>query len=195
MLYYLWALIVGGALLYTYRYRVLFWIIRVVVKTMQLYRNFKNRNVVNNHLQFVTSDKLSDNIIVCHYYGYIDKKEHKFKVIKNALEVNNEVDDVTVLDSLELRNHIVHCSLLTPDESKMLELTCVFREFVYHFDKDDDLSRIEHFIEYVSKCYELDEIWDWYFVIYLNDKQFTEVKYKVREITKCQFKEVLRSKT
>lgn len=197
MLYYWGALVVCG-LLYTYRYRVLFMTIRVVVKIMQLYKQLQMRNIKQNHLQFVTAEELSDNVVVCHYHGYIDKKEHKLKVIKNAL-CHHYADEIIdhIIDSLDLKNHIVHCSLITPD-NKILDLTSVIREFVYHFDKDDEWSRMEHFLKYVTDCYggDLEELGidtnDMYFVVYLNDETFTEIKYKVEDITKHQFKDVLR---
>lgn len=201
-MYYLVSLVTIALLLYTYRYRVCFWTIQLFIKTIQLYQRFKNRNVINNHLQVVTVENLSDNVVVCHYHGYVEQKEHKLKVIKNALDLSNKSD---VMESLESRNqygvdHIVHCTLTKSDETKMLDLTSMFREFVYHFDKDDDLSKIEHFVQYVSKVYDIEEVLDddknnLYFVIYLNDKNFTEVKYKVRELTNQKFKDVLKSRT
>lgn len=201
MYYYLGAFVICTGLLYRYRYRVFFWTIWCVVRMMQIYKNYKTRDVKNNHLQFVTADRLSDNVVVCHYHGYVDEKEHHLKVIKQALNEGDESDDELVeriLESLDTRNHIVHCSLVTPDESQMIDLTAMFREFVYHFDKDDDMSKMDHFFQYVNKSYNLDDELgdhkDLYFVIYLNDDKFTEVKYKVKEIIDHQFKEVLRLK-
>jgi hypothetical protein len=141
---------------------------------------------------------------VCHYHGLVNQKEHNLKVIKKAIgESENDDDDVVIsniLRTLDSKNHIVHCSIVSSDDSTMLDLTSVFREFVYHFDRDDEMSKMEHFFKYVTQYYELDNIEfgndddDLYFVIYLNDDSFTEVKYKVKEINNHQFREVLRIK-
>lgn len=202
MYYYLGGIVCCGLLCvaaYYYRYLLLFLIIQFVVQTRQLYKRFKNRNITNNCLNFVTADKVSDNVIVCHYHGYIDQKEHKIKIIKN-IKLIDGVGDMgpyhiqPIIESLDLRNHIVHCSLVTSDEKQMIDLTSVIREFVYHFDMDDDVSKMGHFFQYVNKCYDLDDSVEWMFVIYLNDDHLTEVKYKVKGITNNQFREVLKLK-
>jgi hypothetical protein len=161
---------------------------------MQLYKQFMNKNRKQNHLQFVTTSELGDNIVVCHYRGFIDQKDQEIKIIKHSSSENdNDLHFNHIIDSLDKRNHIVHCSLVTQDDNRMVDLTSVIREFVYHFDKDDEWSKMEHFFKYVSECYDLGEYHkDMYLVIYLNDETFTEIKHKVEEITTLQFKEVLR---
>lgn len=202
MYYYLGILGVCG-LMYRYRYRLLLWGFSLFVRMMGLYVKIKNRNKKNNHLQFVTADQLSDDVVVCHYHGLVNEKEHNLKVIKNAIGETGDDDDVVIgniLQTLESKNNIVHCSIVGSDEDTMLDLTSVFREFVYHFERDDEMSKMEHFFKYVTQYYDLDNIKfgndddDLYFVIYLNDDTFTEVKYKVKEINNHQFREVLRIK-
>lgn len=198
MYYYLGALVLGCGLLYTYRYYAFLWAIWVFVKTSELYKCFNNNG---NHLRFVTAEELSDNVLMYHYRGYVNHKEHELKIIRNNVRDSNEDtnEDILaeVMESLDLRNHIVHCTLLTSDDSKMIDLTSVIREFVYHFNRDDNASKMEHFLQYINSLYDLDsrgDMDDLHLVVYLNDAKFTEIKYTVKEITDQHFKDVLRIK-
>lgn len=168
----------------------------MIVKGIQAYTDLKYNKLQQNRFQYVTSERVSDDVVVCHYHGYLDKKYHKVKILENNVVTKiGEEKMKDIIDCLDKRNHIVHCSLMGEDEHQMLDLTTLFREFVYHFDKDDDMSRLEHFFEYVKMNYDLDKFGqqadDLYFVVYMNDNNFTEVKSKVKEITAQQFRDLL----
>jgi hypothetical protein len=126
------------------------------------------------------------------YYGSVFGNIHKYRLkfgnkFYDVKLIADKVEDAKdmigeVKNLLHLRNDIVYCEL---DE---YELTVLFREFVYHFDKEQTLG---HFFKYAKFILGLNQIDDKEFVIYLNDMNFTEKRFLVHELYNVPFSQLL----
>lgn len=87
---------------------------------------------------------------------------------------------------LENKNKIVHCSISDDNENVIMDTTDLFRRFCYYYDKDHTLEGFfkyieEHKREFKKNMDDID-IYDYNFVIYLNDDEFTEVTHSIRDL-------------
>lgn len=168
---------------YKYKYKVLMTIVKMCTWV------YDKCNQTGCKLQHVNTIRINDKNFQ-HYNAYIKNKKYKLKTISDEIVEFNDV--VKVFDN---RKSIVHCSLTNDKEDILVDLTCVFREFVYHFDKEDN---IYDFIEYVVEYNKLDfgkmDKKTTYLVMYKNDDNFTEIKHKLEELEEKTFKYVLEMK-
>lgn len=119
--------------------------------------------------------------------------KHNIKIIYDKDDILH--DEITILKDIlknnESKNNIVHCSLTNELTNDMIELTSLFREFLFHFDKKDNRSFIKNFLEYVKVSYDLDNINNYTFIVYLNDENFTELKYNNMQLDTLRFYDIV----
>lgn len=133
-----------------------------------------------------------DDVCVCTYEIQHDGETRRMNVImRKPLQTNASKLERALLDSYNLRNTIVHCSMSNDKTDALLDLTSDFRMFTYHFDKDDDVSAIHYFLKYVEGLYKLEFSTDWELVVYMNDNVFTEKRFKLHDALRATFKSVL----
>lgn len=145
------------------------------------YLYFKNKKA--NSITNKKSIELDKDVYIHKYYCNINKE-----LFIISSEEYHTIDKNIIYD---LRNNIVHCSLQN-EVDIILDLTGVFRKFIYHFDKETDESKLRHFFKYLEYKYKLkDNIDDLYFVIFKNDDDFTEIKEKVKDINDKYYKNVI----
>lgn len=87
---------------------------------------------------------------------------------------------------LENKNKIVHCSITDSNENIIMDTTDLFRRFCYYYDKQHSLLGFFKYIDEHKREFKknMDDIniYDYNFVIYLNDLTFTEVSYPIRDL-------------
>jgi hypothetical protein len=136
----------------------------------------------NMGITYEKVDEIDD--LYVHIYKIIDDeyKEHNVIILRNTDLVKN-TDMVKLMSRMEKKNSIVHCNLIDQNDGTMIDLTSILRECIYHFEKEDVL-RVNDFLKYV--CYKngIDKeiLNEMFLVVYLNDDDFTEMKYKVEDI-------------
>lgn len=124
----------------------------------------------------------------------------------NESETCTEINDFrSNIDNYLLnKNMIVHCSITDKDKGKddIVDTTEEFRKFCYYYEKGVELLPFfNHIQNYVRDKGDNDRnifddinIFDYDFTIYLNDSEFTEYTYKIRDILHCSFDMLFESK-
>ena len=139
---------------------------------------------VKDNIRFIKTLYKSGDVEIRQYEFYLSTKRHRINVIKDNVDYNK------LLDVIEYKNSIVYCGLEISECS--LDLTSDFREFVYHFNKEDMLH---YFFEYVKEIYKYEENHkDIEFVVCLNDSSLTQYNYKLKDAKNMTFVEILQLK-
>ena len=128
----------------------------------------------------------------------------------NESETVNEINDFrSNIDNYLLnKNMIVHCSITGKVTGKVTEkvtetgkddiidTTEEFRKFCYYYEKGVILLPFfNHIQNYVRNKGDKDmNIFEYDFTIYLNDSEFTEYTYSIRDILHCSFDMLFESK-
>jgi hypothetical protein len=93
--------------------------------------------------------------------------------------------------NLDWRNKFLHCSIMD-DNDYALDLTHTLREFVYHYDKNDEHSLLYYFFQFVKHKYNTSlESKNFDFVLYMNDNVFTERRYPLQDCLKKKYMDVI----
>lgn len=88
------------------------------------------------------------------------------------------------------KTRLVHCSIMTESEVIVCDLTETIRQFCYHFDKDDECSKLKYFIAYVlSRTNYADR--NMKFVLIRNNAMLTEYCEEIYNVEEKTFKEIL----
>jgi hypothetical protein len=87
------------------------------------------------------------------------------------------------------KNMIVHCSITDENGDIVVDTTVEFRKFCYYYEKKFVLLPFfNHIQNYIRNKGNNDiNIFDYNFTIYLNDSEFTEYKYCIRDILYSNF--------
>ena len=124
----------------------------------------------------------------------------------NETETCTEIKDFrSNIDNYLLnKNMIVHCSITDKDKHNdiIVDTTEEFRKFCYYYEKGVILLPFfNHIQNYVRNkgnnhrnIFDDINIFDYDFTIYLNDSEFTEYTYKIRDILHCNFDMLFTSK-
>ena len=186
------ALLLGVAVFYRRRLSGL--AVQMVLGYLILY--VKARNWYFSRLR---TTHVSKNIAVCvdkdtyvHHYDIVvyDKWHSVHYITDSSILCNPEEKCKKVREQFHKRNKLVHCSIVDTSEDYTIDLTDIFRGFVYHFDEKDEQSKLGHFIKYIGHLYAV-PLEDMYFIVYLNDEHFTECKYKIEQLGDTRFSDVL----
>lgn len=167
---------------YIYRYNIFIYFIKGYI----YFYGIGNKPNKITHNKFIKIDNISDDSIYIHEFYCHNKKD--LNIISNNTKIQKYIiDDVTY----ELRNKIVHCSLQNEQSEILLDLTNIFRKFVFYFDKDVEYSKLVYFFKYVENVYNIQNVDLLYFVVYKNDTSFTETKYRISDILEKNYNFVL----
>lgn len=135
------------------------------------------------------------------YELILNTKKHNVVLIgESSIELTNHFNDLlsNISCKIEDRNRIVYCSVVNKDGDIIVELTNIFRSFFYYFDKDDFkmsafFDYVQDYIDEKSDIYNDINIYDFDFIIYLNDLTFTELGYTIKYIKDKSINDLLMS--
>jgi hypothetical protein len=171
---------------YRYKARIFYSVLR---GAMQGYLNVLDLfPKVKDNIRLIKTLYTSGDIEIKQYEFHLSTKCHRINVITK--DKRDNVDYNKLLDVIEYKNSIVYCGLEIGEYS--LDLTSDFREFVYHFNKEDML---QYFFEYVKEIYKYEENHeDIEFVVFLNDSSLTQYNYKLKDVKNMMFVDILQLK-
>jgi len=159
--------------MYKYMYKLIFFNSSGPIR--HLYTKHKDQTVI--HVLKANIDNKFYDLKVIH----ADTNTHmKFNEIYNQIEQN-----------MKLRHNILNCSFVNEETNYVLDVTEMFREYVYHFDKTDNQSKVSHFLLDIKEQYDIDlddpklEL-----VVYMNDDQITECRYPIYGVNCLFFKDI-----
>jgi hypothetical protein len=186
---FLFVLFGVGAIGYFYRRKLLFFTLGLVINffrfCVQAKKLVRGYQKPRHGMVLQASRSLNSKVNVHFCKLQLEDMHYNLKVVtakyKNAQ--SNNVIHAHVLKNLNKCNKIVFCCLMDSNDG-MLELTTIFREFVFHFDKDNDESRLGYFLEFVCHQFNIpvSHISDMDFVVYMNDDTFTEHRFPASEV-------------
>jgi hypothetical protein len=133
-------------------------------------------------------------------YGVVhNNKTHNIIFVnENESEFCTEINDFrsNINEYLLNKNMIVHCSITDKDQDIVVDTTEEFRKFCYYYEKNFVLLPFfNHIQKYIhSKGGNNVNIFDYNFTIYLNDSEFTEYTYCIRDILHSSFNMLFESK-
>jgi hypothetical protein len=127
-----------------------------------------------------------DDTVVCTYSGCVANKARILKIIKNSNDDCAQVPLKEIIDKYELRNSIVHCCFIDKNEEIVMDLTNVMREFVYHFDRTDECSKLKYFFTSLKH-----DTTDLSIVVYKNDKDISTKTFPVCDVSEKHFSYIL----
>jgi hypothetical protein len=157
-----------------------------------IYRN--NGNKINK----IKYQKIRD-LYIEEYEIYLNGKKHDTVLIANSsiilTENFNELMP-NISNKLQNKNKIVYCNIINENGDVVIELTNIFRKFFYYFDKTD--FKLKMFFDYIQDycdekydIYNGINIYEYDFVVYLNDDSFTELGYKIKYIKEKSINDIL----
>lgn len=153
---------------------------------------------------------LYDKRIAKEYNIIYNDKKHDLVFIAESDEIDLQIKDCfsNMSDILPLKKLIVYCGIKKEgviEDDIDIDITDIFRYFVYYYNKDNTLDIFLKYIlykgiinngcnEYNGYCdinKEFDKYNEYSFVLYLNDSDFTEIVYDMKSIKNIKFKELL----
>lgn len=141
---------------------------------------------------------INDQLTIRDYKLHINDKLYNVSVISN--DNNNEKKNKckqtlkrNVKENISRRNIILHCSFMESESEKTIDLTEIFRQFFLHFDEKREECKMENFISYVINTQQLSKhiVDDMSFYIILNDCEFSEKYYNVKDIYSYHFYDIV----
>lgn len=172
---------------YFYRYNIFLYLVKSYIYINQHFYCNDEKKVTHKN---VIKINLDNDIIYINEFYCNTKKELTIVSNQNNEYFNGEsylIDE----DLYELRNKIVHCSLQNEQNDILLDLTNIFRRFIFHFDKNDKYSKMKYFFNYLESLKNVKEINSLYFVVYKNDDHFTETRHIIKDILDKDYKDFL----
>ena len=158
---------------------------------------------------------LYDKRIAKEYNIIYNNKKHDLVFIAESDEIDLQIKDCfsNISDILPLKKLIVYCGIKKEgiiEDDIDIDITDIFRYFVYYYNKDNTLDIFLKYILYkgiinnecneynecdgYNECNEyneFDKYNEYSFVLYLNDSDFTEIVYDMKSIKNIKFKELL----
>jgi hypothetical protein len=173
------------------------YIILCILGIIRLYCYFTHKK---DGIKVIKTKKLNNSKLSLEEYEVILKtKKHNVVLVgESSIELTKHFNDLlsNISCAIEDKNKIVYCSVVNEDGDIIIELTNMFRNFFYYFDKDD--FKMSAFFDYVqdyiderSDIYNDINIYDFDFIVYLNDLTFTELGYTIKYIGDKSISELL----
>jgi hypothetical protein len=142
----------------------------------------------NNSMRKKEYKKLNRYFIEKYHLVSNDKDYTVMFMSSDNNKLSDHISDFSnnIEDNLMNRDLIVHCNI-SSGEDLVIELTDIIRKFCYYFDKEYSLDM---FLEYLDN-YIIENkpqmqsinIYDYNLCVYLNDSEFTEKVFSLKEIT------------
>lgn len=183
-------LILTTVILYCYR-RVVFlkalslilWICK-----WRIEHRLKKIKPVSNKMTQKTSTTINNSCFT-EYDVVFNEKEYNFVVFSdyNRQSYNDVLEfEKSIGNNIDKRNLIVHSSITNDMGEILFDITHDLRKFSFYFDKHVKLNRFFDFLD-DKKIKKRVNIIDYNIMLYMNDDNFTEKVYKIKEIYNTDF--------
>lgn len=104
-------------------------------------------------------------------------------------EIDIETNRITRENSI-LKHNIVNSYISDQDDNCLIDVTLLWRKFLYHFKGTSEIDKIKYFFKYIQRMNQTFDVNTSQFVTYLNDNEFTERRYKITNILDKYFCDV-----
>lgn len=155
----------------------------------------KNFNKVKDDSFIEKGHETVGEYIIKGYDVVYNDKSHSIIFIKhneNLHEKEEEQDFKSNIEEYLLnKTMIVHSSITNENGDIVIDTTEDFRKFCYYYEKELVLLP---FFNYIQNKIKDECIFDYNFMIYLNDSEFTEYNYYIRDNLHSNFKMLFESK-
>lgn len=192
---WIYVLLFGGVVVYAYRGRLFYVFLTMLIETMRATINtYVFFSKYGREFRAKKTSELKDGVYLHECEVVKDGKTYKMHILNNdSTKLKKEQVVHKFLENFDKRNWIVHCSLTDDREDVILDLTEVFRDFVYHYDCKDEYSTLKSFLNVVEKQRsELSGlVQKMKLIIYLNDSVFTELVHTYDDIKHLYFCDIL----
>jgi hypothetical protein len=197
-MFYLYLLCFAG-ILYYYRKFLIVKIFKLFVVLMKW--RIQNFNIVKQDAFKLGECDIIGKFNIKEYNIVHNNKDHIVIFANDSCishDFSSEINDFksNINEYLLNKNMIVHCSITNEHDDIVLDTTVEFRKFCYYYEKKFVLlpffNRIQNYIR--NKGNNDVNIFDYNFTIYLNDSEFTEYKYCIRDILHSNFDMLFESK-
>jgi hypothetical protein len=173
---------------------LIYYVYNCAVCLLDMYYTIKRYYIEPNYITHRDSLKIDDEAHVYEYEVCIKEKVHNIKVISDNKKQDEEIYN-NIVKNIDNKQKIVNCSIMNGEEC-VIDLTNVFREFVYHMETDGDsndntYNKLEYFFKYIKEKYDIKEFEDCHFVVYMNDDMFSEHRYMIKELYDKMFIEII----
>jgi len=159
-----------------------------------IYSYFNKKNKINK----IKSNNIGNLKIEEYEIFFNDKKNNTVLIASSSIKLTEQFNELVANyhTYLQNKNKIVYCNVVNEDGDLVIELTNMFRKFFYYFDKQD--FKMEIFFDYVQEylnnnkdIYNCINIYDYDFIVYLNDDSFTELGYNIKYIKEDSINDIL----
>jgi hypothetical protein len=161
---------------------LVFSVVRVFIRAKAFLRK---RNKQKEGVLFEKCHCLNSKVNIYFHKLQFEDNQYDLKVVtsKNKNTQDDNIVQSQVLKNVDKCNAIVYCCLMDSNDG-MVELTNLFREFVFHFDETNDESRLGYFLEFAGHHFDIpvSDISDMDFVVYMNDDDFSEHRFPACEV-------------
>jgi hypothetical protein len=142
-------------------------------------RRLKKTKPILNKMTQKTSITI-DNVIFTEYDVIFNEKEYNF-VLSSDFDVLEF--EKSIGNNIDKRNLIVHASITNDMGEILFDITNNLRRFSFYFDRRVKFNRFFDFFHY-------ENIADYNIMLYMNDDDFTEKVYKIKEIYNTDFRTI-----
>jgi hypothetical protein len=177
-------LILITVMLYCYR-RVVF--LKALSLILWIYKwriecRLKKIKPIQNQITHQTSTTINDSCFT-EYDVIFNEKEYNFVMFSDfdVLEFEKSIGN-----NIDKRNLIVHSSITNDMGEILFDITSDLRKFSFYFDKHVKLNMFFDFLD-DKKIKKRVNITDYNIMLYMNDDNFTEKVYKIKEIYNTNF--------
>lgn len=177
-------LILITVMLYCYR-RVVF--LKALSLILWIYKwriecRLKKIKPIQNQITRQTSTTINDSCFT-EYDVIFNEKEYNFVMFSDfdVLEFEKSIGN-----NIDKRNLIVHSSITNDMGEILFDITSDLRKFSFYFDKHVKLNMFFDFLD-DKKIKKRVNITDYNIMLYMNDDNFTEKVYKIKEIYNTNF--------
>ena len=182
-------LILTTVILYCYRRFVFLKLMSLIlcICKWRIERRLKKMKPISNKITHHTSTTIND-IIFTEYDVVFNEKEYNFVLFSdyNRRSYNDVLIGNTIDNNINKRNLIVHSSITNDMGEILFDITNDLRKFSFYFDKNVKLNMFFDFLDHIKNKKRVN-INDYNIMLYMNDDNFTEKVYKIKEIYNTDF--------
>jgi hypothetical protein len=129
--------------------------------------------------------------------------------LSNLNSTDKDIITKRLQDNWETRNVFVHIGISDNNDNELYDITEKIRSFYYHFDVSSPQSlvmsnnqeyreylesKIKYFIEYIND-HENIKTTDCNLIVYMNDDEFTQRKFRINDILEKTYKDLFNTNT
>ena len=165
---------------------------KLITTIVRLYTYYNKRSDKVKRLKYL---QLGDKYALDEYN--VINNDKTYHVILVGRSNNKLYQDIIhfkkdVSNNLDNRNVIVHCSITNNNNDIVIDITEIFRRFVFYFNNEGSDINIDVLAIYINHKYNnvVDEN-EHNLTIYMNDNCFTEYIYPLKDISNDTFYNIL----